>query len=283
MFWRHIKQTIAAVAMLALLAGGAGLAIVQATRSKMMSVQSGSMAPHILKGDLVTVKSVPDYQVGDVITYTNPAEKSQTITHRIIYKEQDSMNTTYLTQGDANPLPDAPIHGTDIVGKVQHTVPLLGYAIDFVRKPLGLIAVIYIPALLVVLHEIRRLGAYYKTQHYMTPEFMQRLRRKGRHGRAATASVFTAFVLVGGIAAPTLAQLSSTATLTGNTISTAPLEEPEEPPTNTCNNNVNISNNTNQSATSGDAAVEGNTQGGSATSGNASNSSNTNVSVTITC
>jgi signal peptidase len=271
-----------------------GLAVNQGKGGKLLSVQSGSMVPAINKGDLVQVKNVPDSElaVGDVITYVSQ-DKKTTITHRISgILENDPSGNNIVTKGDANANADKPIEAASVVGRVERTIPYAGYAVDFIKQPLGLILIIYLPALVVIVGEMKRLTAYYRRfKLYALPGLTSsRLHPPKSHGAAVYAvSIGAVMVLVAGLSGTALALLQNSAQLVGNKIvindiDEPPVEEPETPPTTvTCtnNNNVNISSNTNQSATSGNVESTGNTTGGSAQSGNASNSSSTSVNVNI--
>lgn len=192
-----------------------GLARFQGGQS--LSVQSGSMSPAIDKGDLVVVKSAPYYQVGDVITFISPANKRTTITHRVIAASEGVLQT----KGDANDSPDPPIRPSMVVGKVHRTIPYLGYGVDFVRRPLGLLLVIYIPALMVIAHEIRLLSRHYKRlQPYLAPGRQPHHTKRTRKQRFAlgTKTVVVGAASLLAIAVPARAALFSQATLAGNTI-----------------------------------------------------------------
>jgi signal peptidase len=222
MAWRFIQRalTITAVAAMVLLC--AGLLYSHSGKTALLSVQSGSMAPLLHKGDLVAVNRIPARQlaVGDVITYINPGHKRQTITHRIIALPTMQNGGRFVTRGDANALPDTPIPASAVVGKVQRHVPYVGYVSDIVHRPAGLLLCIYTPALMVVAEEFKRLLAYYKTQGIY--RLAGRGYRRGkRAGSLAWGAPALAICLVAGLAImpPARAALSTTATLTGSTIS----------------------------------------------------------------
>lgn len=166
--WNRARQLtfVGLVAVVAAL--GVALCLLIIGGSQLMSVQSGSMNPSIQKGDLVSVKRTPtrDLRVGDVITYTSEIGGGQTITHRIVALTGD-MAGRIVTQGDANNAPDKAIYPAQVVGRVEHHVPYAGYLVDFIKQPVGLALVIYLPTLIIVGQEIRKLAKYYKqTQIY---------------------------------------------------------------------------------------------------------------------
>ena len=212
--------------MAALLAGvalGLGLVLTQLHGSKLLSVQSGSMVPAFHKGDLVIVNPVPAGKLatGDVITFVSPHNNKQTITHRIIRLPSEATGGWLMTQGDANPAADTPISPQAVVGKVGHRVPFVGLAMDFVRKPVGLALAIYIPALVIIGQELRRLARHYKKmQPYRVPGRVPPVRAlTGRQRLVFTAKATVFCIGVGALfAIPARAALLSTATLTANSI-----------------------------------------------------------------
>jgi signal peptidase len=275
----------------------ASLTWLQFSGGKMLSVQSGSMEPAIHQGSLVQVNRVPshDIAVGDVITYVS-ADKTTTITHRVTaLLEADPSGNKFVTKGDANSDADAPIETASVVGRVERSLPYAGYAVDFIKRPIGLVLLIYIPALLIIIHEARRLADYYRRIRPYVLEGYKPSLSKPNQRRPIFAPVLVAACMLGATSIASgraMAAIQDGVTLTGNTISInapeieePPTEEPELPPpsivTCTNTNEVNLDNTVNQTAESGDAEVTGNTNGGSAVSGNASNSNSTSVDVNI--
>ncbi len=213
---RLLANILVGTALALLLFASGSLLVLKQTGSRALSVQSGSMAPVIKKGDLVVVKSVPHYHVGDIITYTSPSNRNVTVTHRIIALKP---NGTLQTKGDANHSADHVISKGRIVGQVQHMVPRLGYGIDFVRKPLGLLLIIYIPAVLIIAHEFRLLtGHYKKMQPYLAPGRTRQ--HKNPRSVYLAAGKLLLVCLVGSllIVIPARAALFSQTALVGNSI-----------------------------------------------------------------
>lgn len=284
MAWRYTKRTLLVVSLLVILGVGGSFAVAQSRGGKVLSVQTGSMTPTLRKGDLVSVNRVPAGQLaaGDIITYINPANKKQTITHRIIALPSAANYHKFIVKGDANPTSDAPVDATSIIGKVNMHMPYLGYGVDFVRKPIGLAVLIYVPAILIIVDEIRRLSRYYALQKpFVSAIILERMRSaKTKAGKLATASKFALLLTVLSffIAIPVRAVLKSQATLVGNTISATR-------PTNTCTGNstntINVFNFNNQSANSGNVNVFGNTNVGNVSTGNAGNSNNTSTTIIV--
>jgi len=125
---------------------------------KMMIVQSGSMAPAIKMGSVVLVKPADDYKIGDVITFGPYSRTKAPTSHRIYDIKIVDGNPVYITKGDANNAPDQrEITKRDVLGKVLFSVPYLGYAVDFAKKPLGFSLIIIIPASIIIFDEIKKI------------------------------------------------------------------------------------------------------------------------------
>ncbi len=118
-------------------------------------VYSGSMAPAIHVGDLAIIRPInPDQLVtGDVVTYLFADQPNVLVTHRVAAIATDPAgHRVFTTRGDANNTPDpTPVPAAAIVGKVVANVPSAGYLEDFTQRPLGRLAVLGIPALLLYL------------------------------------------------------------------------------------------------------------------------------------
>lgn len=125
-------------------------------------VLSGSMEPSIKTGSVVIVSpKVFGYAPGDVITFGK--SKNNTTTHRVVSLTDETGNLAYQTKGDANDNQDAAIvPKTDVVGSVMFTVPYIGYAADFAKKPQGFILLVIVPATIIVYEELRFLHAELK-------------------------------------------------------------------------------------------------------------------------
>ena len=126
---------------------------------KMFTVLSGSMEPKIHTGSAVIVKPVSDYKVGDVITFGKIAKGSVPTTHRIVDQKVQDGNVVYMTKGDANDVSDDnEIPKEEIVGRELFSIPWLGYIINFVQKPFGLMLVIIIPSIIIIYNQIQNIG-----------------------------------------------------------------------------------------------------------------------------
>ncbi len=121
----------------------------------LFTVQSGSMEPVINKGAIVLVKTQETYETDDIITFNSKENGSLTITHRI--KEIKLVNDLqfFITKGDANDAVDTTlVEKADVIGKVLVSIPMLGYPIAFARTQTGLIALVVIPATIIIYSEL---------------------------------------------------------------------------------------------------------------------------------
>ncbi len=286
-----IRKFMKFIAISVVLLSAAGLGLLYMSDNQLLSVQSGSMKPHINKGDVVVVTdaSNADLAVGDIITFTSHSEEI-TVTHRIVKLPDASNDFRFITKGDANGRADSPLDGSQIVGRVDKHIPYLGYGLDFAKTPLGLLTIIYVPALLIVIDEIRRLSAHYKKVQVWRHQSYKSA-RKPANKRALGAMLGSGSLLLSlATALPVYAVMTSHASLTGNTIST--VDDP-----NDCDNTedvdinidggsggsttIDIDVDTDQDASSGDATNSGNTNGGDATSGDATNCNSTDIDIVI--
>lgn len=125
-------------------------------------VQSGSMEPTIMTGDVIIIAKANDYVKNDVITFQD--EEGLITTHRLITIAEKEPKV-YSTKGDANRVSDdASVVFDQIMGKVILTVPKLGYFLIFVRSKIGMTVFVGIPALLIIIDEIANIIAATKRQ-----------------------------------------------------------------------------------------------------------------------
>ena len=124
-------------------------------------VTSGSMEPNISVGDLILVKAQEQYELGDVVAFHDAA--GATVTHRIM----GTVSGQFITQGDANNTEDDDLLPPErIIGKLQLVLPGMGYVIEFLRSPLGILLLVAVGVLLIKLPDwigsVRETGKRYK-------------------------------------------------------------------------------------------------------------------------
>lgn len=97
------------------------------------TVLSGSMEPEFYPGDLVITKYInkTDININDIVTFRD--KDGVIITHRIVKETPEG----YITKGDNNNVEDSEIiTENNIIGKVQFSIPKIGYVMDFLSKPM---------------------------------------------------------------------------------------------------------------------------------------------------
>jgi len=125
---------------------------------KVMIVQSGSMEPAIKTGSVVVAKPAQDYKIGDIITFGPYSKTKAPTTHRIYDVKVIGGEPIYITKGDANNAPDTrEVTKRDILGKVLFSIPYLGYAVAFAKKPLGFALIVIVPAVIIIVDEIKNI------------------------------------------------------------------------------------------------------------------------------
>lgn len=121
----------------------------------MLIIASPSMTGSIEAGDAIIIKKSDSYAVGDVITYF-PADESFSVTHRIVRMEGDK----FYTKGDANQSEDPdPVLIEQIAGKVAVKLDKVGYFIEWLKSPVGIIfaaTFIVLLILIIVIADKRR-------------------------------------------------------------------------------------------------------------------------------
>ena len=101
----------------------------------MLVIASPSMTGAIEAGDAIIIKKSDSYAVGDMITYF-PADESFSVTHRIVRTEGNK----FYTKGDANQSEDPdPVLIEQIAGKVAVKLDKVGYFIEWLKSPVGII------------------------------------------------------------------------------------------------------------------------------------------------
>lgn len=101
------------------------------------------------------IKPTKDYKIGEVITFLTNEKNKQSVTHRVYDMKIEEDQVIYITKGDANNAPDQrELRNKDIIGKVLFSVPFVGYAVDFAKKPIGFALIIIIPTVIIISEEI---------------------------------------------------------------------------------------------------------------------------------
>ncbi|WP_440953372.1 signal peptidase I [Methanococcoides sp. FTZ1] len=120
-----------------------------------MTVTGFSMEPTITASDIIVVTATnsQDLAVGDIISYRHQVDTQKYIvTHRIV----SVANGGYRTKGDACAEADSYIVAPgDVVGTVRFKIPFLGTLVHFAATTRGLVTLVIMPAIIVIILEIR--------------------------------------------------------------------------------------------------------------------------------
>jgi signal peptidase I len=139
------------------------------------------MRPYARTGDAVLVKkSDKTVSPGKIVSYVSPTQAgaSVIVTHRVV--SVDGAAGTFTAKGDNNVSADKALPLSYVVGAVQSPVPYAGYVVDMLKRPVGLIAAVYVPCALMIIAEIRRLTRHYKGQFGRSGNANSRVGQRGR-------------------------------------------------------------------------------------------------------
>lgn len=136
---------------------------------RLLDVQTNSMTPLFRAHDAVVVRPVNPVALrpGDIVSYRSALIAGQLVTHRVV--TIDRLRQRLIVKGDRLPEADPPVPFTAVRGREVAVVPRIGTILEFVKKPLGLGLLIYLPAISIILSEFLRLQRHYQKQHYLLP------------------------------------------------------------------------------------------------------------------
>jgi signal peptidase len=117
------------------------------------TVRSGSMTPAIETGDVVVTKPISPLaaRVGDVVTFVDPEGTGKLFSHRVQSVRAVGDEVAFVTRGDANTSTEhwrVPAAGS--IGSVSYRIPKVGYALSWIDNGPVRLALIAIPALLLL-------------------------------------------------------------------------------------------------------------------------------------
>ena len=117
-------------------------------------IGSGSMEPALRKGDLLLVRADGGLYPGDIVTYVSRG--GSLITHRVVGHAEAG----YITQGDANNIPDEAVTQQRVLGRVVGVLPGMGGFMESLISPPGFAAMGLLYVLLRVLRKARERRKY---------------------------------------------------------------------------------------------------------------------------
>lgn len=130
-----------------------------------LMVMGGSMSPALPSGSVAMVQpvDVSEIEVGDIIAYQPRHVGSTLTTHRVVDVIRQEGDISFQTAGDNNEFGDKnPVPSDRVMGKMQFHVPFLGYIIYFLKQPMGYILLVGLPAIIIVILEIRGISSRIK-------------------------------------------------------------------------------------------------------------------------
>ncbi|WP_337576197.1 signal peptidase I [Fournierella sp.] len=153
MIVKKICNFLSTIVLIVLLAAAAVILVPMLLGYKEMAVLSGSMEPTIPVGSLVYVKPMEasELEAGDVCTYYL-SDGETFVTHRVM--SIDANAQTLVTQGDANENADGDIQFSQVYGRADFHLPYLGFAIQNIRTPVGIMSICGVVMLVILLNFI---------------------------------------------------------------------------------------------------------------------------------
>ena len=130
-----------------------------------LTVLSGSMEPVLHTGDVVIGGRTPisEVRVGDVITFSDPQRRARLVTHRVRGIQLSAGRATVVTQGDNNSGQERWVTDAEgSVGRVALRVPKVGYVTTWAGSRNGRLALLALPAALLVLLELLTLRSAWR-------------------------------------------------------------------------------------------------------------------------
>jgi signal peptidase I len=163
----HIIKKICVLVLATMVLGGSGLVLYRNVKGdRLLSVQTGSMAPYFSPGDAVWTHktTLSALRVGDIVSYRSPADPRVVVSHRLV--SVDYQTGKLVTKGDALDLYDLPFPASQVVGRVYKVLPHVGWGLNWLHQPAGLIIAVYAPAACVFVYEVKRLRKQYSYPVY---------------------------------------------------------------------------------------------------------------------
>lgn len=141
-------------------------------------VLTNSMYPEIVAGDMIICQQTDadDIQVGDVISYFDPAGNGSTIvTHRVTGITEDNGQIAWITKGDNNNSEDRLAVPADLLVAEWHgdRIPNLGRVAIFMQSTPGLIFCVIVPIVLFIAYDMIR-RKLYESRHKTDVDALRR-------------------------------------------------------------------------------------------------------------
>lgn len=126
---------------------------------QLMSIQTDSMYPEIMPGDLIIDTAIKDKSAlrpGDIITYWTVIEGERVLnTHRIENIYDGGGYLIFETKGDNNQDVDPlTVHESELVGQYKFRIPGIGKVFDYLQTSTGFLIVVVIPVFIFFLYHL---------------------------------------------------------------------------------------------------------------------------------
>lgn len=126
---------------------------------QMFSIQTESMYPTLMPGDLIfdtAIKDTSELRKGDIITYWTIINGERVLnTHRIHEIYDGGGYLIFATKGDNNTAADAlTVHESEVVGKYAGRVSGVGKVFDYLQTSTGFLIVVVIPVFIFFLFHV---------------------------------------------------------------------------------------------------------------------------------
>jgi signal peptidase len=124
------------------------------------TVRSGSMTPAIETGDVVVTATISPLRarVGDVVTFVDPEGTGRLFSHRVRSVRAVGDEVAFVTRGDANTSTEHwRVAAAGRIGRVAYRIPKVGYALSWIDSGPARLALIAIPALLLLWAALMRI------------------------------------------------------------------------------------------------------------------------------
>ncbi len=116
---------------------------------RVLSIQTESMYPVLLPGDLIfdtAVKDAADLKIGDIITYWTVINGERVLNTHTIYGIYEGNGLIFGTKGENNSSADPlTVHESEIVGKYAFRIGGLGKVFDYLQTSTGFLIVVVVP------------------------------------------------------------------------------------------------------------------------------------------
>ena len=126
---------------------------------RIFSVQTDSMYPILMPGDMIfdtAVKDASELEVGDIITYWTVINGERVLnTHKVHQIYDGGGYLIFATKGENNQTADAlTVHESEIVGIYRARIPGLGKVFDYLQTSTGFLIVVVIPVFIFFLFHL---------------------------------------------------------------------------------------------------------------------------------